>query len=265
VSLLAAQRTGTGPRPVVLLHGFLGSARNLGGLARGLAGRDPTLSVVSFDLPGHGGSPPLAVGADLGSVAEAVLEAVRAVGIAGPVPIVGHSLGGRVALRAGARSPEAVAHVALLDISPAGRPPHEETAAIVDALVRAPATGASRGAFREWFRDAGVSEPIADWLLLNLEMDGATFRWRIDRAALADLHPRITGEDLWPIVESPRPWSLTCVRGARSSYVADADARRLEAAGCPITTVDAGHFLHAERAAEVAAHVLQSLTPSPSR
>ena len=261
MSPLAAQRTGTGPRPAVLLHGFLGSARNLGGLARGLAGRDPTLSVVSFDLPGHGGSPPLAARADLGSLAEAVLDAIRALGLAGPVPIVGHSLGGRVALRAGARAPETVAHVTLLDISPAGRPPHEETSVIVDALVRAPATAASRAVFRGWFRTADVSDPIADWLLLNLDADGATYRWRIDRAALADLHPRITGEDLWPIVESPRPWSLACVRGARSSYVPDADARRLEAAGCPVTTVDAGHFLHAERSAEVVEHVLRTLPP----
>jgi esterase len=261
VSPLAAQRTGAGPRPVVLLHGFLGSARNLGGLARGLAGRDPTLSVVSFDLPGHGSSPPLTAGADLGALAQAVLDAVRALALAGPVPIVGHSLGGRVALRAGARAPEAVAHVTLLDISPAGRPPHEDTAAIVDALVRAPATAASREAFRGWFRAAGVSEPIADWLLLNCDADGATYRWRIDRAALAALHPRITSEDLWPIVDAPRPWRLACVRGARSSYVPDADARRLEASGCPVATVDAGHFLHAERPAEVVEHVLRTLPP----
>jgi pimeloyl-ACP methyl ester carboxylesterase len=40
---------------------------------------------------------------------------------------------------------------------------------------------------------------------------------------------------------------LRCVRGERSPYVTDADARRLEAAGCPVITLaGAGHFLHVD-------------------
>ena len=59
MSLLAHARVGTGSRAVFLLHGFLGSARNLATLARGLTQRLPDRSAISLDLTGHGESPPL--------------------------------------------------------------------------------------------------------------------------------------------------------------------------------------------------------------
>jgi len=57
--MLAHDRFGEGPRIVLVLHGFLGSARNLATLARGLAQRRPDVSVIALDLTGHGESPPL--------------------------------------------------------------------------------------------------------------------------------------------------------------------------------------------------------------
>ena len=76
----------------------------------------------------------------------------------------------------------------------------------------------------------------------------------------AALHTRIAAEDLWPAVESPHDYAVRCIRGGASGYVSDADARRLQAAGCPVVTVDgAGHFLHAERPDAVADAVLASL------
>ncbi|HVQ77182.1 MAG TPA: alpha/beta fold hydrolase, partial [Candidatus Binatia bacterium] len=109
--ILSHRRHGAGPSPVLLLHGFLGSGRNLGGLARRLAAGDPGLSVITLDLTGHGSSPPLPSGAhaapggaDLAMLAGDVLATADALGLRAPVPIVGHSLGGRVALRAASRT-----------------------------------------------------------------------------------------------------------------------------------------------------------------
>ena len=260
MTLLAHARHGGGPRALLLLHGFLGSARNVSSLARGLAAADPRWSVVGLDLPGHGASPPLPPGADLTFLARAVLDAGRGLGLPAPFTIVGHSLGGRVALRAGLLEPDAVAHVTLLDISPAGRPPGEETSRIVEALVAAPESAADRDVVRRHFLAAGLDPAVADWLLLNLERDGQRYRWRIDRKALEALHPRITGEDLWAAVEGARRYTLHCVRAGRSAYVPDADARRLEAAGCPVVAVEnAGHFLHAEHPAETLERVREGL------
>ncbi|RPH77810.1 MAG: alpha/beta fold hydrolase [Candidatus Rokuibacteriota bacterium] len=123
---------------------------------------------------------------------------------------------------------------------------------VLDAVLRAPDTFGSRGEARGALVTAGLAPELADWLLLNLEAAADRYRWRVDRRALAALHARSAREDLWPVVEGPRQWSLRCVRGAASPYVNERDAQRLQAAGCPVVTIDgAGHFLHAERPREV--------------
>jgi esterase len=260
VSPLAHVRTGQGPRAVVLLHGFLGSARNVASLARTLAERDRSLCVLALDLTGHGASPPLLQGADTATLAADVLATTRALDVPAPVRLVGHSLGGRVALRAGLLEPSAVAHITLLDISPSPLKPGGETAAVVDALVRAPDVARSRDEFRVFFRAAGLADEVTDWLLLNLAREGDVVRWRIDRGALAALHRRIADEDLWAAVERPRPYSLHCVRGGLSPYVDEGTARRLLAAGCPVDTIaGAGHFLHVEQPIPTLERVLAGL------
>jgi esterase len=251
---------GQGPRAVVLLHGFLGSARNVASLARGLAERDPSLSVLALDLTGHGASPPLPSRADTSALAADVLATARALDVPTPVRLVGHSLGGRVALRAGLLEPTAVGHITLLDISPSPLKPGGETAAVVNALMRAPDVARSRDEFRVFFRAAGLADEVTEWLLLNLAREGDLVRWRVDRDALAALHRRIADEDLWPAVEGPRPYSLHCVRGGLSPYVDEGTARRLIAAGCPVDTIaGAGHFLHVEQPIATLERVLAGL------
>jgi pimeloyl-ACP methyl ester carboxylesterase len=99
---------GEGP-PLALVHGLGGMATNWRLVAPALAAER---RVIVPDLPGHGGSAPLRGAATLDPFAEAVLvvlEAERAV----PAPWVGHSLGGLVALRAAAQSPDSVTGVVL--------------------------------------------------------------------------------------------------------------------------------------------------------
>jgi esterase len=259
VSELFHTRVGDGPRPLALLHGFLGSGRNLATLARGLAGGAPQYSVYAFDLPGHGDSPPLPPDANLETLARALVGAARALD---PLPwtFVGHSLGGRVALKASLLEPPAVAHMTVLDITPSALPPGGETARVVEALIGAPESAPSRAAFRAWFIGAGLSPALTDWLLLNLAREGDQLRWRIDRHAMASLYPRINAEDLWPAVESRGARGLHVVRGGLSPYVSDADCERLEAAGARVDTIEgAGHFVHVDRPAETLDRILKGL------
>ena len=119
--------------------------------------------------------------------------------------IVGHSLGGRLALRACLLDPGAVAHVALLDITPSARHVSDDTEAAVQALASAPPRAATRDVFREHFRVAGLSAELSEWLMMNLARDGDEFRWRIDRAALLSLVHRTAREDLWPASRDRTP------------------------------------------------------------
>jgi pimeloyl-ACP methyl ester carboxylesterase len=90
--------------PVVLLHGLSGAASNWVELAPALARRR---RVLVPELPGHGGSSPLPATPNLDVYAERVRLALRAEGVE-RADVVGHSLGGVVALRLALRHPEAV-------------------------------------------------------------------------------------------------------------------------------------------------------------
>jgi pimeloyl-ACP methyl ester carboxylesterase len=100
---------GEGP-PVVLIHGLGGAATNWTELAPLLARRR---RVVVPDLPGHGRSAPLAEVEGLTSYAEHVGLLAKQLG-ALPAAVVGHSLGGVVALRLAAGRPDDVRALALV-------------------------------------------------------------------------------------------------------------------------------------------------------
>jgi pimeloyl-ACP methyl ester carboxylesterase len=99
---------GAGP-PLVLVHGLGGSAANWCELAPLLAERH---RLVAPDLPGHGGSGPLAAVSGLQPFADRVAAVMEHEGIA-RAPVVGHSLGGLVVLRLALRRPELVTAIVL--------------------------------------------------------------------------------------------------------------------------------------------------------
>src|SRR4051812_744788 len=92
--------TRPGSRPVVLLHGLAADHRGLLPLADCLPGID----AVALDLPGCGGSEPLADRHTVARYADAVEAVCECIGL-GPVTVIGHSLGGRISLALAARHP----------------------------------------------------------------------------------------------------------------------------------------------------------------
>ena len=68
--------SGDGP-PLVLLHGLFGAAKNLGAIARGLAGQ---ARVIAMDLRNHGDSPHGAA-MDFETMAADVAETCAALGV----------------------------------------------------------------------------------------------------------------------------------------------------------------------------------------
>lgn len=241
---LASHQIGHGPLITLLVHGFLGAGRNLGGLARAWSHQDPSRTFVMPDLTGHGFSPPLPPGATLETMAKDLVELLPSQGTA---EIVGHSLGGRVALAALRLAPERISRVTLLDIAPGPVPASiSEGSRVLKALLDAPQTAADRETFRHSLLSSGLEPAIAEWVMTNLRPGGDGYVWRIDARALAEAAPRSNAVDLWDVVES-RGTRIRAIRGGRSPYVTSDDVRRFEAAGVEVATLpEAGHFVHVD-------------------
>ncbi|TDC81582.1 alpha/beta fold hydrolase [Micromonospora sp. KC606] len=100
---------GDGP-PVVLLHGLGRCLHDFTAQHELLAQR---FRVHSVDLPGYGGSLPMAERCTLPALGRFVGHYLDAVGVARPAHLVGNSLGGAVAMRLAATEPDRVASLTL--------------------------------------------------------------------------------------------------------------------------------------------------------
>jgi len=108
----------------VLVHGVGASGEIWRQVAETLA-RDRRVSAA--DLPGFGASPPAGPGFALDAVADRLGEGLAAAGVSSPFDLVGHSLGGAVALTLAHRHPTAVRRLVL--VAPAGLAPRPAAAA----------------------------------------------------------------------------------------------------------------------------------------
>ena len=113
---IAWEEHGRGARALVLVHGFTGSRRDFGPQLEALARLGRTVLV---DLRGHGASSNTGASHDyrLDALCDDLLGVLDATGC-GRCDLLGHSMGGMVALRAALRAPERLASLILMDTSP---------------------------------------------------------------------------------------------------------------------------------------------------
>lgn len=95
--------------PLVLVHGLGGAASNWLPLAPLL---EPGRRLLVPELPGHGGSEPLPAAPNLNAYADSLAEVAEREGLF-PAAVVGHSLGGAIALRLAIRRPDGVSRLVL--------------------------------------------------------------------------------------------------------------------------------------------------------
>lgn len=257
---LAARTLGdSGPR-VVFVHGLFGQGRNWTTIARRLA--EDGHRVTLLDLPNHGHSP-WTDRVDYGDMAEYVAAELAVLG--DPVTLVGHSMGGKVAMQLALRRPELLRALVVVDIAPVDYPetggrtddPDEEASPFAAFIAAMQAVDLDQLQTREEadaaLRDAVPSTMVRSFLLQSLVRDGVGadggWRWRLNLETLA----RDLGElRRWPdpppgaTFEGPVLW----IAGAGSTYVLDEDRPRMDAL-FPSTRLvrvkHAGHWVHSEQ------------------
>lgn len=230
---------GSGP-PLVVLHGLLGCADNWATVARGLAEH---LHVFVPDQRNHGRSPHSAV-FDYGVLTSDLLTFLDARGL-NRAHVLGHSMGGKVAMRFAQTHSCRVDKLIVVDIAPRDTLlPMAELRALLDLDV---GSLARRSDADSALAPAIPEHGVRQFLLKNLERrpEGG-FRWRANLQAIAASAPAIaSAPGLHGVV--PRP--ALFVRGERSGYIRDQDVpgiRRLFPNGRVVTIPGAGHWVHVE-------------------
>lgn len=236
--ILHATELGTGP-PVALLHGLFGAGRNLGAVQRRLAAR---YRVLALDLRNHGDSPH-AAGMDYAALAEDVRETLAARD-ALPAALIGHSMGGKAAMRLTLDRPESVTRLLVADIAPV---PYEHgNGAYAAAMAALPLTpGLTRAAADAALAPAVPDASVRGFLLQNLRL-GAAPAWRIGLAEIAAGLADIEG---WESPPGTYPGPTLFVAGARSGYIRPEyrpAIRALFPAARFVTLRGSGHWVHAD-------------------
>ncbi len=256
---LASRTLGeSGPR-VVFVHGLFGQGRNWTTIGKGLAGSH---RVTLVDLPNHGHSP-WTDRVDYLDMAELVATELEQFGE--PVTLVGHSMGGKVAMQLALRRPELLRALVVVDIAPVAYPPTggrtddpDEEASPFAAFIEA-MRGLDLDALRtrdeadQALRSAVPSRMVRSFLLQSLVREGlgtdGGWRWRLNLDLL--------GRDLDELRGFPQPppgasfdGPVLWIAGANSHYVLPEDRPHMDAlfpATRLVTIKDAGHWVHSEQ------------------
>ncbi|MDR3520135.1 MAG: alpha/beta fold hydrolase [Acidocella sp.] len=250
--ILNSIEQGAGPS-VILLHGLFGTAKNLGVIARGLA---PHARVISLDLRNHGDSPHNAA-MSYPIMAHDVAETIAALGITAAA-LVGHSMGGKIAMHVALADPTLVNKLVVMDIAPVTyQHGYDAYAAAMQQLPLTPSLTRSAA-------DAALAAAIPDatyraFLLNNLILGGQP-RWRVGLNEIRAAMPEMLKWQEPPGAAFPNP--ALFLRGGNSDYVRAASQEKIMALfpHATIKTIEnAAHWLHADQPQAVIAALQEFL------
>lgn len=237
---------------MVVIHGLFGQARNWTAIGKGLS---HSHHVVAVDVRNHGASP-WSDAMSYPAMAADIAHLIRSQGWQ-QAAVIGHSLGGKVAMTLALTAPDLVARLVVVDIAPL---PHQGHGFLgfAESLRDLPLASITRRSEA----DALLQEAVPDlgvrgFLLTNVEVsrDGARLKPNVD--ALIRGMDAIAG---WPdaLPHASYEGPTLVIAGGASDYVTAAAHPafdRLFPAWTLDTVPGAGHWVHAENPSAV----LQSL------
>jgi len=204
---------GAGRPPLILLHGLLGSSRNWQTAGRDLAER---WHVWALDARNHGRSPhDPAMSFEV--LAQDVADWMQTQGLA-RATVLGHSMGGKTAMRLACRQPAVVERLVVVDIAPRDYvwAAHRSEFAAMNELELGSLNSRAEAELR--FEARVPSLGMRKFLATNLERDEAgAWRWSVNLPALTAALPAIERNSLEPGDRYDGP--ALFISGGQSAYV----------------------------------------------
>lgn len=238
--LLHTEITGQG-QAIVLIHGLFGSYENLGVIARALAGQ---WQVVNLDMRNHGRSA-WHDSMSYALMAEDVKETLDHLGL-DQVFLLGHSMGGKIAMEFALRYPDRVNKLILADISPVqNRPRHLEILSALDGIDLDHLQSRQQAD-----QQLALSVPetgVRQFLLKSLVKEEDQFRWRFNVKALIANYQQLLAA---PPSKGPYTGPVLFIKGAESDYLLPEHQsliQQLFPHSKAKVIMGTGHWLHAEK------------------
>lgn len=238
------------PHRVAFVHGLFGRGRNFSRIATGL---EPELQSLLIDLPNHGQSP-WTEHINYREMADLVAKHLRSdFASNGPIDLVGHSMGGKVAMVLALTHPDLVRRLVVVDISPAAAVSSRgEFAHLLDSLRGLDLKTVERRADADEALKGPIGHPtVRGFLLQNLKRGDDGFEWEPNLPLLrAELDTIVGFPDMTGTQFSG---DVLWLGGSRSDYVTDEDEPIMYSLfphTDRVTVEGAGHWIHSEKPAE---------------
>lgn len=232
---------------VLLIHGLFGNLDNLKSLGQVL---EANHQVIRIDVPNHGLSEHWTQ-MDYPSLAKAMVALLDKLKLE-RVHIVGHSMGGKIAMATALAYPERIISLVAADIAPVAYQPRHDL--VFAALESLPLEGHTDRRFALAHLIAGgIDEATAQFLLKNLQRTETGFRWKMNLSGLKACYPNIIGWHNQPsALEQVYTGPSLFIRGGDSNYVTaehrEEIMRQFPAVQAK-TLEGCGHWLHAQKPA----------------
>lgn len=232
---------GTGA-PLIIMHGLFGSGDNWRTIARMM---ESQYQCIVVDMRNHGRSPHDPE-MNFHVMTEDIVELMTDLGLE-KGSLLGHSMGGKVAMQFALRHPEKVEKLIVVDIAPRHYPSHHDTViAAIEALDPRQMTD-RQDAENALARYLGNDQSTIQFLMKNLSrLPEGGFEWKPNMPVIIDAYTHLM-EDVAPATSTICP--ALFIRGEKSRYIQDADIPRIREIfpnSSLVTIPGAGHWVHAD-------------------
>ena len=228
--------------PLIILHGLLGAMDNWRTQAKRLA---ESRTVYTFDLRNHGGSPHVK-GMSYREMYEDVIQTAQELEL-DSFHLLGHSMGGKVAMQLSLAQPELIKNLVVVDIAPKPYPLwHQKT---LQGVMSAPVQSMTSRKEIDEFLKPWIDDPSErSFMLKNLKRMGKNFEWRCNLEEISKGYLKIAGFST--AIDTFKKNTLF-IKGGNSNYITEADTSLIQTLfSCSkIVTLDkSGHLPHLQEA-----------------